>query len=149
MITIKRPFEMPFMKVITFDRFARSLFTIAIFVLLYLLINKLSKVLTPFFVAWLVAYLLYPIVCFFQYRCKLKYRLAAISVTLILLVGLLYLAGVLIVPSFINEYKQMEGIIKEFMHRIKESLLFRTVIYAFRFLFIPVGLVVGLFLGLG
>ena len=117
MILIKSPFEMPFMKVITFDRFARSLFTIAIFVLLYLLINKLSKVLTPFFVAWLVAYLLYPIVCFFQYRCKLKYRLAAISVTLILLVGLLYLAGVLIVPSFINEYKQMEGIIKEFMLR--------------------------------
>ena len=105
------------MKTITFDRFARILFTIAVFALLFLLVSKLSNVLTPFFVAWLVAYLLYPIVCFFQYRCKLRYRLAAIMVTLILLVGVFYLAGVLIVPSFITEYKQMEGIIKEFMQR--------------------------------
>ena len=103
------------MKEITFDRFVRYLFTIAVCVLLYLLIAKLSKVLTPFFVAWLVAYLLYPIVCFFQYRCKLKFRLLAIFVTLLVVAGLIYLTGMLIVPSFIEEYKRMESIIVEFM----------------------------------
>ena len=103
------------MKEITFDRFVRYLFTIAVCVLLYLLIAKLSKVLTPFFVAWLVAYLLYPIVCFFQYRCKLKFRLLAIFVTLLVVAGLIYLTGMLIVPSFIEEYKRMESIIVEFV----------------------------------
>ena len=102
---------------ITFDRFIRWMLTALVVVAVLFLMNRLSGVLLPFFVAWLVAYLLYPIVCFFQYRCKLRFRLAAIMVTLILLVGVIYLAGVLIVPSFISEYKQMEGIIKEFMQR--------------------------------
>ena len=51
-------------KQITFDRFIRWA-GIALLVLGVLFtVNYLSKVLLPFFVAWLLAYLLYPIVKF-------------------------------------------------------------------------------------
>ena len=58
----------PFQEKITFDKFIRYATVAGVFILLYLLMRRLSSVLMPFFVAWFLAYLLYPIVCFFQYK---------------------------------------------------------------------------------
>ncbi|MBQ2182284.1 MAG: AI-2E family transporter, partial [Bacteroidaceae bacterium] len=116
------------MKEITFDRFVRYLFTIAVCVLLYLLIAKLSKVLTPFFVAWLVAYLLYPIVCFFQYRCKLKFRILGILCTFIVVGALLTGLGLLMIPPIIEEAGRVHDLIiayvsqDEFMSNIPNMI---------------------------
>lgn len=103
------------MKEITFDRFVRILGGIVVIVLIYLLLNKLSAVLIPFFVAWLVAYLLYPIVTFFQYKCKLKYRLLSIIVTLIVILGTLYGLGLLIIPPVVEEYNRLQTIIVDYV----------------------------------
>ena len=55
-------------KKITFDSFIRGILAaLVVFCVLYL-INKLSGVLLPFFIAWLIAYLLHPFVTFFQYK---------------------------------------------------------------------------------
>ena len=89
-------------KEITFDRFVRILGALIIIALIYLLLNKLSNVLMPFFVAWLIAYLLYPIVTFFQYKCKLKYRLLSIIVTLVLILGTIYGIGLLIITDIVH-----------------------------------------------
>ena len=97
---------------ITFDRFVRALMAVVCVIVVYLLLRKLSSVLIPFFMAWLVAYLLYPIVCFFQNKCRLKSRILSIIVTLLIVVGVLVGAGCLIVPSTINE-----------MGRLKEMVL--------------------------
>lgn len=51
---------------ITFDRFVRFLLGLAGFVLIIYAIHYLSGVLIPFAVAWVVAYMLYPIVRFFS-----------------------------------------------------------------------------------
>ena len=52
---------------ITFDRFIRW-FLVALAVLAVLFtVNYLSSVLLPFFIAWFLAYLLYPIVKFVQF----------------------------------------------------------------------------------
>ena len=75
---------------ITFDRFVRFLLGLAGFVLIIYAIHYLSGVLIPFAVAWVVAYMLYPIVRFFQYRCRLRSRVAAIAVTLLLLFGIIF-----------------------------------------------------------
>ena len=112
------------MKEITFDRFVRYLFTIAVCVLLYLLIAKLSKVLTPFFVAWLVAYLLYPIVCFFQYRCKLKYRLLGIFCTFITAAIILTGLSFLIVPPILEESERVRDLLITYVS--KDALLLIT-----------------------
>ena len=43
-----------------------------------MLFKRLSGVLLPFFIAWLIAYLIYPLVTFFQYRLRLKNRVISI-----------------------------------------------------------------------
>ena len=49
----------------TFDRVIRILFTIAIVVGIFYLIDLLKGALLPFLVAWLLAYLIHPLVDFF------------------------------------------------------------------------------------
>ena len=65
-----RPEKVRYMleKKITFDSFIRGALTAAILVALFVLMDHLSGALLPFFVAWLVAYFLYPLVKFYQYR---------------------------------------------------------------------------------
>ena len=63
-----------------------------------MLINRLSGVLLPFFIAWLVAYLIYPLVKFFQYRLKLKSRILSIFCTLIVIAGIITEHGIARAP---------------------------------------------------
>jgi predicted PurR-regulated permease PerM len=100
---------------ITFDRFVRGLLGLAIIFLVYLLLKKLSSVLIPFAVAWLAAYLLYPIVCFFQYKCRLRYRLLSIIVTLLVILGTLYGIGLLIMPPVVAEYNRLQTIVVDYV----------------------------------
>ena len=61
-------------KKITFDRFIRwALIALLVVTVLYI-VSYLSNVLLPFFVAWLLAYLLYPIVRFVQYKLHVRVR---------------------------------------------------------------------------
>ncbi len=82
-------------KKITFDRFIRGAIGCAIFVGILMLFDRLSGVLLPFFIAWIIAYMIYPLVKFFQYRLKMKSRVLAILCTLlcitIVIGGVVYL----------------------------------------------------------
>ncbi len=81
----------------TLDRTVRLCISIAVIVVLFYITRQLSGVLLPFVVAWFIAYLLHPIVNFFQYRCRFKNRTLSVAVTLILLVvvltGLIFALG--------------------------------------------------------
>lgn len=105
----------PFQEKITFDKFIRYVAVLGIFLLIFLLIQKLSKVLMPFFAAWFFAYLLYPIVRFLQYKCKLKYRILSILVTLLGLGGILWLFYLLIVPPALSEIYRVETLISQYI----------------------------------
>lgn len=102
-------------KEITFDRFVRGIMYIGGIALAIYILNRLSSVLIPFFVAWLVAYMLYPLVSFFQYKLCFKSRI--ISIIMAFLVVLVFLAGILslIVPSLITEFIKFREVISEFM----------------------------------
>lgn len=102
-------------RIITFDRFVRILISIILLILAYILIRRLSNVLLPFLVAWLVAYLLYPIVCFFQYRCHLRSRILAIAATLLLILSILIGGTALILPPIIDELNQLRLIITNYL----------------------------------
>ena len=90
-------------KQITFDTFVRGFLGVLVVVGIVMLLNRLSGVLVPFFLAWLLAYLLFPMVKFFQYRCKLRFRIAAILLSF--LVAGSVAAGVfwLMIPPMIEE----------------------------------------------
>ena len=67
-------------KKITFDSFIRGAIGCVLVVGILMLVERLSGVLLPFFIAWLIAYMVYPLVKFFQYKLKLKSRIVLSSV---------------------------------------------------------------------
>ncbi|MDR0370755.1 MAG: AI-2E family transporter [Prevotellaceae bacterium] len=87
----------------TFDRFIRLLIGIAIAVFVFLLINRLHNALLPFFIGWLLAYLLNPIVRFFQYKLKLKSRVLSITCTLLCFILIIVGVIALLVPLISKE----------------------------------------------
>lgn len=109
-------------KEITFDRFVRIVAVIIGLVITYLLLLKLSSVLLPFILAWLVAYLLYPIVIFFQKKCRLRSRVLSIVVTLVLVISILAGALYFFVPPVLEETLRLNGIIVNYLtHGVLEN----------------------------
>ena len=88
---------------ITFDRFVRGLLIVLGFVGAYYLLNVLSGVLWPFFVAWLLAYLMYPLVIFLEKKCRLRFRILSIVVAMVLVCSLVAGLLVFIVPPAIRQ----------------------------------------------
>jgi len=104
-------------KLITFDSFIRGAIVIAGIVILILLVNRLSGVLLPFFIAWLIAYMIYPIVTFFQYKLHFKNRMLSILCALILLLALFSGILYLIVPSIIDEIGRFDKLIEYYIQK--------------------------------
>ncbi len=102
-------------KPFTFDRTVRLLLTIGVLIALFAITNRLSGVLVPFVVSWFVAYLLHPIVCFFQYKCRLKYRGVSVAITLILLVAVLGGLGYLLITPITNEMIRMGHLLAKYV----------------------------------
>ena len=98
-------------KKITFDSFIRGTLSILIIIGVLYLVNYLSGVLLPFFVAWLIAYMTYPMVTFFQYRLKVKNRAASILLTMLVLLIVLTLGGILLVPPIIDEFGKLKELV--------------------------------------
>ena len=99
---------------ITFDSFVRSLLILLGMIAVGFLINRLSGVLLPFFIAWLLSYLMYPLVCFLQYRCHLKYRIVSIFVAAIIVIAAVTGFFMLVIPPTIEEFSKLSGLLKEF-----------------------------------
>lgn len=92
----------------------------SLFIALGWFINHLSAVLLPFFIAWLLAYLLYPIVLFFEKRCHLRSRVFSIFVTVLLIAGIITAGLAFIVPPSIHEAGRLCDMIKE---EIKDTFI--------------------------
>ena len=101
-------------KKITFDSFIRGVIIGGIVIGALILIKRLSGVLLPFFIAWLIAYLIYPLVTFFQYRLKLKSRVASIFCALLTLAGIGTAAFYLLVPPMIQEFGRVKDLLIEY-----------------------------------
>ncbi len=106
---------------ITFDRFIRGMIGIVVLAAIVSLVYWLSGVLLPFFVAWVVAYLLYPVVRFFQYRCRLRSRIAAIAVTLLLTCGVVGGFVYLVVPPMVEECGHLKDVALEYVQKGSDS----------------------------
>lgn len=100
---------------ITFDKFIRWAFIVVVVVAVLYVVNYLSGVLLPFFVAWFFAYLLYPIVSFVQHKLHVKVRALAILITMVGVVavigGILYL----IIPSMIEQFQKLSEVLTRWL----------------------------------
>lgn len=100
---------MDFLKpVIDFDRFVRGLLFLAVITVLVLGLRWLSPVLIPFFAAWGIAWILAPVVNFFQNTCRLRSRVLSVLITLALLIGLACAVAWLIIPPLIDGVTQIK-----------------------------------------
>ena len=95
----------------TFDRVVRIIIGLAILVFIFFLINRLSGALLPFLIAWLLAYLLQPIVKLFQVRLRMKSLLLSIICTLTLIVGCLIGIFWFLAPMVANELSKLSELI--------------------------------------
>ena len=93
---------------ITFDRFIRGVIVLLMVGGFCALLYYLSGVLIPFFVAWVAAYLLYPLVNFLQKRCH--NRPIAITLTLLLTFGTIGGFFYLVVPPMISELGHLKDV---------------------------------------
>ena len=94
----------------TFDNVIRGLLSIAIIVGVVMLLNRLSGVLLPFFAAWLIAYILFPLVRFYQVKCRLRFRIVGI-ICAMLTVGLLASGFFwLVIPPMIDEAVMLKDV---------------------------------------
>ena len=96
---------------ITFDSFIRGAIGILILVGIVMLLNRLSGVLVPFFLAWLIAYLLFPLVKFFQYRCRMKYRILGILSAFLVAGLVLTIVFLLMIPPMVEESMRVKDLL--------------------------------------
>ena len=88
---------------------------IIITVIILMVLNRLSSVLLPFFVAWLIAYLIFPLVKFFQYKCRMKYRVVAIILAILIVTAVGFGIFYLIVPPMISESLRIKDLLVEYI----------------------------------
>lgn len=103
-------------KSITFDAVIRTVTIIIGIIAAIMIIDYLSAVLVPFFVAWFVAYLIFPIVEFFQYKLRFRFRVLAIIATVLLLVGVGFLMVWLTVPPVVEDFNRFVKIVDHYVN---------------------------------
>ena len=101
---------------ITFDKFVRWALTGLVVIAVLSLVNYLGSVLLPFFVAWLLAYLVYPIVKFVQYRLRVPTRVLSIIVSLVFLVAVIGGIFYLIIPPMIEQFDKFCNVLSDYLH---------------------------------
>ncbi|MEQ8703099.1 MAG: AI-2E family transporter [Phaeodactylibacter sp.] len=107
----------------TLDRIINILLYLGGIALFLWLLDYLSPYLTSFFIALFVAYLLEPVVRFFQQRLKVRIRWLAVLLTLVSLIGFLILVGLLVVPALNVEIAKMQALFEGSLDLHFESLL--------------------------
>lgn len=95
-----------FRREFTFDRIARMLVLSVLILLIYVAVQAIWSVIQPFLLAGIFAYVMMPLVRFFQYTLRLRSRGLSVILTLLLLGAVVYLAVIFIIPSINAEIEK-------------------------------------------
>lgn len=95
-----------FRREFTFDRIARLLVLSVLILLIYVAVQAIWSVILPFLLAGIFAYVMMPLVRFFQYTLRLRSRGLSVILTLLLLGAVVYLAVIFIIPSINAEIEK-------------------------------------------
>lgn len=100
------------------DTITRGVITICVIIGLYLLTRRLSSVLLPFLVSWVIAYMLHPLVSFLQHKCRLKNRGLSIFVAILLVLGVLAAIIAIVVPLISKEMTALSGYVSAYLAEV-------------------------------
>lgn len=117
-----------FDKTITFDRFVRGMLIALLVAAVLYILSCLSDVLLPFFIAWLLAYLLYPIVSFIQYRLRVPGRVFSIVVTLVALLSIVGGVIYMIIPPMVEQFEKLGDLVTRYLHETTHIVNFPAAI---------------------
>jgi len=98
----------------TLDRVIRMILGAGVLIGLYLLISRLSGVLIYFMIGWLIAYMLNPLVGFFQYKLRIKRRVPSIILAILTVLGTIFGLIAILVPPIIAEVQKMSMLLQQY-----------------------------------
>ncbi|MCI1282678.1 MAG: AI-2E family transporter [Prevotella sp.] len=102
---------------ITFDKFIRWAGIVLLVLGALYIVDYLSAALLPFLIAWLFAYLLYPVVKFVQDKLHVKVRALSIIITLIFVFAIIALILYFIIPPMIEQFQKLGEILSRWVHQ--------------------------------
>ena len=102
---------------ISLGRFLRIVMIVAFIASSYFVLDSLSGVLLPFAIAWLLAYLLQPLVSFIQHKMRFKFRMLSIIVALLFIGLLIYGCLILVLPSIVEEILTLKDFTLSFINK--------------------------------
>ena len=100
---------------ITLDKLVRWTICGLLILAVYFITNSMSEVLLPFFIACLLAYLLYPLVKFTEKYLHIRIRALSILFVVSVLAGLLIGVGLLVVPSMIEQFDKISELAARYL----------------------------------
>lgn len=103
-------FSRPF----TLDSTVRFFIGTLTIISIILLFRYLSPVLLPFFVAWLVAYLLHPIVLFLQRKFRLRNRALVVAFLMLFFISTIAILLYFFIPVLIDEFNILKNFLFDF-----------------------------------
>ena len=101
---------------ITLDKLVRWVGVVLLICAIFYFVNYLSAVLLPFFIAWLFAYLLYPVVKFVENKMHVRIRALSIFITMVFVVSVIGLMAYFIVPPMIEQFQKLGQLISQWVH---------------------------------
>ena len=102
---------------INFDRFVRGLVGLLAVAAAAAALYSLRTALIPFVVAWVAAYMLYPVVRFLQVTCRLRSRVLCIVLALALSIGVLGGFFYIVVPPMLEEMVHLKDVALSYIHK--------------------------------
>lgn len=78
------------------------------------MLSRLYGVLLPFFVSYLIAYMLDPVVEFVQHKCRVKFRGLSVAIVLLLFVGIISLSVYLLIPAMGREVRSAAAGVEQY-----------------------------------
>lgn len=97
----------------TFDRTVRLVISVFLFLVAFYFLYILRNVLVPFFIAWLIAYMLNPIVRIFKRKLHFPHALSVVT-TLFLAIAIVVGIGFALAPLILNEVEQIKSILSSY-----------------------------------
>ena len=112
-----------FYKPFTFDRVVRLIIGAVIALAIIYALHYFKDVLLPFFIAWLLAYLIYPMVNFVRFKLRFKSHTLSVITVLVAIIGIIVTGIRFFVPMLISEFLKLKNLIFTYAQRDASGLI--------------------------
>jgi predicted PurR-regulated permease PerM len=111
-----------FYKPFTFDRVVRLIISVVIALLIIFALHYLRQVLLPFFIAWLLAYFLYPMVKFVQFKLHFKNKSLSVITVLFFIIAFIIALFWFLTPAIFFEIIKLKDLILSYAQNESRGL---------------------------